>query len=95
MEGSNGTKDQVLLACKAEISSFIAECQHSKRSASLKLIGSKSEGDSTREGETDGEETVKELRLAVFGCLGRNTIECCRGSGGADGIVVEGSCGRE
>jgi hypothetical protein len=40
MEGSNRTKNQVLLACKVAISDFIADCQHKNWLASLKLKGS-------------------------------------------------------
>jgi hypothetical protein len=37
MEGSNKTKDQVLLACKAAISDLITDCQHKNQLESLKL----------------------------------------------------------
>jgi hypothetical protein len=77
IEGSNGTNDQVALACKAAISSFMAVCQHKYWSASLKLRGSRVEGDITREMETGGEEAETELTLAVFGCRERSTMGCC------------------
>jgi hypothetical protein len=49
MEGLKGTKNQVPVACKAAISNFIAVCQHIKRSTSLKVRGSRVEGDITCE----------------------------------------------
>jgi len=95
IEGSNGTNDQVALACKAAISSFMVVCQHNYWSASLKLRGSRAEGDITHEVETGGEEAETKLMLAVFGCRGRNTMGCCRMGGGEKGRSVEVSCGRE
>jgi hypothetical protein len=44
IDGSNDTNDQVALACKAVISSFMAVCQHKYWLASLKLIGLKQRG---------------------------------------------------
>ena len=67
IEGSNGTNDQVALACKAAISSFMEVYQHKYWSASLKLRGSRIEGDITCEVETSGVEVEIELMLAIFG----------------------------
>jgi len=83
MEGSKGTKDQVPLACKAAISDFMAVCQHINWSASLKVRGSKVEGDITREAGGCEEEAATEVMLAVLLCLGRGTMGCCRCAGGA------------
>ena len=66
IDGSNGTNDQVALACKAAISFFIAVCQHKYWSASLKFKGLKAEGDVTREAEASGEEAEAELMLIVL-----------------------------
>ena len=85
IDGLNDTNDQVTLACKAAISSFIAVCQHKYWPASLKLKGSRVEGDITREAETDGEEAETELMLAVFCCREHSTMWCCRMGGGVEG----------
>jgi len=95
IDGSNGTNDQVTLACKAAISSFIAVCQHKYWSASLKLRGSKAEGNITRGAETSREGAEAELMLAIFCCLGRSTMGCCRMGGRAEGGSMEVCCGRE
>jgi hypothetical protein len=46
----------------------MAVSQHKYWSASLKLRGSRVEGDITRKVETGREEAEIELMLAVFGC---------------------------
>jgi hypothetical protein len=74
----------------------MAVCQHKYWSASLKLRGSRAEGDITREVETGGEEAEIELMLAIFGYRGRNTMGCCRMGGGAEGrSAVEESIWRD
>jgi hypothetical protein len=83
MEGSKGTKDQVLLACKAAISDFMVVCQHIKRSAFLKVRGSRVEGDITCEARGCEEEVTTEVMLAVLLCPGFNTMGCCHCAEGA------------
>jgi len=77
IDGSNGTNNQVALACKAAISSFMVVCQHKYWPVSLKLGGSRAEGDITSGAETGREETEAELMWAVFCCLGRSTMGSC------------------
>jgi hypothetical protein len=85
IDGSNNTNDQVALACKVAISSFMTVCQHKYWSASLKLRGSKAKRDINQGAETDGEEEKAELMLVVFYCRGCNTMRCYRIGGGAEG----------
>jgi len=72
------------LVCKAAISDFMAACQHIKRSASLKLRGSRVEGDITREAGGYDKEAATEVMLSVLLCLGCNTMGCCRCAEGAE-----------
>lgn len=59
--GSNGTKDQVLLACKVVISDFMTVCQHIKRSTSLKFRGLRVGRDITCDAEDCDEGAKKGL----------------------------------
>ena len=84
MEGEKGTKDEVPLACKAAISDFMAVCQHINWSASLKVRGSRVEGDITREAGGCEEEAATVVKLTVLLCLGCSTMGCWRCAGGAE-----------
>jgi len=83
MERSKGTKDQVPLACKVAISDFMVIRQHIKQSTSLKVRGSRVEGDITRDARCYEEEAATKVMLVVRLCLGRNTMGCCRCAKGA------------
>jgi len=66
------------LVCKVVISDFMVVCQHIKWLASLKVRGSRVEGDITREAGGCEEEAATGVMLIVLLCLGRNTMGCCR-----------------
>jgi hypothetical protein len=74
IEGLNGTKDQVPLACKVAISNFMVVCHQIKRSASLKFRGSRVREDVTRGAKDCDEEVETEVVLTVLFFLGRSTI---------------------